>query len=372
MRMSGKKEYSLYVHIPFCKKKCDYCHFYVLPDYEESKDQLLKALKQHWTLWDQKLEGASVKTLYFGGGTPSLFGAHRIQEFIDWISKRLTLNCEISLEANPDQFTGIQSFRKAGVNRLSIGVQTLDDALLPLLGRTHSANQAIKTVEEAAHSFQNITIDLMYDLPHQTLESWISTLDQALRLPIQHVSLYNLILEPESLFYKKKKELSLLMPVEEISAEMYSTAIEKMQSNGFQQYEISAFAKAGYTSKHNSVYWKGEPFLGLGPSAFSYLDGKRFRQHRNLKKYCESVERQENTVDFEEQLDNEAAQRELLAVGLRMMEGIDLLHFPSLNQESAKEIEQLIKDGLLKQNDYRLQITDRGKLFYDTIARHLI
>ncbi len=370
--MSGKADYSLYIHIPFCKKKCDYCHFYVLPDHDESKDQLLKALKQHWNLWDQHLDGAPIKTLYFGGGTPSLFGAHRIGELIDWVSKRLAPNCEISLEANPDQFTDIQSFRKAGVNRLSIGVQTLDEALLPPLGRTHTATQAIKTVEEAARYFQNITIDLMYDLPHQTLESWNSTLEQALNLPIQHISLYNLILEPESLFYKKKKEISLLMPVEEISAEMYCAAIEKTHSKGFEQYEISAFAKAGYTSKHNTVYWKGEPFLGLGPSAFSYLEGKRFRQHRNLKKYCESVKSQEKTIDFEEQLDVQAAKRELLIVGLRMMEGIDLLDFPSLSHENIKEIDQLIEDGLLKQNSYRLQITDRGKLFYDTIARRLI
>lgn len=352
-----KKTGSLYLHLPFCRKKCPYCHFYVIGDKESLKDQLLNALRLEWQLRSPLID--TVQTIYFGGGTPALFGPRRIAEVLSWLPSA----GEVTLEANPEDITLelLSAYREAGVNRLSIGVQTLDDALLKAIGRTHNAQQAVDSVQTArAAGFDNITIDLMLELPNQTLAQLEKTLDQVVTLPIDHLSLYNLVLEPPSAFYRRPPAG---LPDDETGAQMLEMAVTRLESAGLKRYEISAFSKPGFESDHNTGYWTGRPFLGLGPSAFSYWDDQRFRNVANLTTYCEKLAAGEEPVDYRETLAPDARARELFAVGLRLLEGVT---------HSDIDIQSLIEQGLLEQTPTHTRLSQRGRLYYDYVAAELI
>ncbi len=349
---------SLYFHLPFCRKKCPYCHFYVIGDREPLKDQLLDALRLEWQLRAPLLD--HIETIYFGGGTPSLFGPARIKEVLSWLPHA---HSEITLEANPEDITLplLTAYREAGINRLSIGIQTLDDTLLKAIGRTHSAQQAIDAVHTAQQAgFDNITIDLMLELPNQTLAQLDHTLTQAAALPIQHLSLYNLVLEPPSIFHTRPPAG---LPDEETGAAMLDLAVTRLESAGLTRYEISAFSLPGFESNHNTGYWTGRPFLGLGPSAFSYWDHQRFRNIANLKTYSEKLTQGLDPVDYRETLEPDARARELFAVGLRLLRGVT---------HSSVDIQPLIDQGLLEQTPDRIRLTPRGRLFYDHVASEII
>lgn len=355
---------SLYFHIPFCKRKCDYCHFFVLPDREDLKKQFLQALRLEWQMRKKQLAGKRILSIYFGGGTPSLLGPEAIAEILSWCEKPE----EVTLEANPENFSTelFQAYKKAGINRLSFGVQSFDDALLKKLSRTHEADEASKAICDAHRiGFENISIDLMYDLPGQTLQMWQHTIQEANALPLSHLSLYNLTFEPHTVFYKKRELLKKTVPDEETSAKMYLTAIQELN---LKQYEISAF---GSPSIHNKGYWTARPFLGFGPSAFSYWEGVRFRNFAHLGKYSKAIHAGLFPVDFEEKLDPEASIRELLAVHLRLLEGVYLNDF-SLSSETQETIEKLKKEGFLGMTKNRLTLTERGLLFYDLVASEII
>jgi oxygen-independent coproporphyrinogen-3 oxidase len=216
----------------------------------------------------------------------------------------------------------------------------------------------------------------MYDLPQQSLADWEHTLDKVKTLPITHLSLYNLTIEPHTLFFKKKKELVPLLPNEEISLAMYQMAIDKIESMGLQQYEISAFAKPGYESLHNSGYWIGRPFLGFGPSAFSFWEGKRFQNVPHLKKYCDALKKGESPIHFEEALDLEALRRELFVIQLRLRKGVYLKKFSEeqgeLNQTTLDQLHSLSLQGLIQWEGDLVSLSKKGVLFYDTIASELI
>lgn len=382
MRMIGNSApISLYFHIPFCTRKCDYCHFYVLPDQEQAKDQLLKGFHLEWNLLQPLLQGKRVATLYFGGGTPSLFGPSRLTTLLELIYQSASIMpaAEITLEVNPENVTLelMRAYAAAGVNRVSLGIQTLDSDLLHLLGRLHRpemAIEAIHTVYEAGIS--NISIDLMYDLPKQTLHHWASTLEQVRHLPISHLSLYNLTIEPHTLFFKNQTQLRPWLPDEEASLAMYEMAIEQLEAMGLQQYEISAFAKPHYESQHNTGYWTGRSFLGLGPSAFSYWEGKRFRNVAHLGRYCRALEAGQLAIDFEEQLDPDAHLRELFVIQLRLRQGVCLKAFHAqygmLDALTQSTLQRLIEEGYLQRENEQIKLTKRGLLFYDSVATELI
>jgi oxygen-independent coproporphyrinogen-3 oxidase len=233
--LAPSDDVSLYFHIPFCKRKCDYCHFYVLPEEEKAKQRLLEGFKLELALLQPFLEKKRVVTLYFGGGTPSLFGPSRLASLLEFIKKTCQVlpSAEVTLEANPENVTleVMQAYAAAGINRVSIGIQTLDPNLLELLGRLHhpeTALQAIHTTYQAG--IRNISIDLMYDLPKQTLQHWASTLDQIKTLPLRHLSLYNLTIEPHTIFFKKQAQLRPWLPNEETSLAMYEMAIENLEA----------------------------------------------------------------------------------------------------------------------------------------------
>jgi oxygen-independent coproporphyrinogen-3 oxidase len=366
---------SLYFHIPFCKRKCDYCHFYVIPDKEIWKVDYMEGLHREWLLLSKKLKDKELVSLYFGGGTPSLLGPERIGEILDWVksSCQMAKEAEITLEANPENITVplIQRFAAVGINRVSIGIQTLDDSLLTTLTRQHSSQRAKEAVLATAEAIENISIDLMYDLPGQELGSWERTLAEAAKLPIRHLSLYNLTFEPHTPFFKRRESLLKAVPNQETSLQMYEMAVEKLGEAGLAQYEISAFARAGYYSRHNTGYWTGRPFLGLGPSAFSYWEGKRTRNEANLSHYCKKLAEGVSPIDFSEELDPQAKARELFTIQLRLCSGVPLELLAS-DQESLATLRRLESEGFLHLEEGRACLTKRGRLFYDSLAADLI
>lgn len=355
----------------------------MLPDKEPLKVQLLESLRSEWELRLPLLKGKKIVSIYFGGGTPYLFGPKAIETIIAWVAKDLGANLEdieITLEANPENIesSSMRAYSEIGINRISIGIQSLDKALLHQLGRLHSAEKAVESVNIAYNAnITNISVDLMYDLPGQTFDSWITTLNEAVKLPITHLSLYNLTIEPHTVFFKHRETLLKMLPKEEVSTAMYKAAQEILSGARLHQYEISAFAKGGNISRHNSGYWTGRSFLGFGPSAFGYWQKRRMRNVANLSKYSKQLKAGLSPVDYEEELSLDAAQRELLVINLRLIEGVDLREFEKQNgcfdKKFAKEVESLFEQGLLtKGKEGKICMTDKGILFYDTIASELI
>lgn len=366
MQPSGN--FSLYFHVPFCTRKCDYCHFYVIPDQAQFKAVYLKALKKEWELRSQKLPKKGLASIYFGGGTPALLSPESIQTILSWISPKSS--CEITLEANPENISLelMEAFKSAGINRVSIGVQSLDNKLLTTLSRTHSAEKAIQAVEVCCKAgLGNLSIDLMYDLPGQTQKSWQHTLDLAVHLPISHLSLYNLTIEPHTVFYKKRK--NLILPSQKSSLLMLESAIKKLENHGFDRYEISAFAKRGQISQHNIGYWTNRPFLGLGPSACSYWNSSRFQNIANLNRYVKALQKNEDPTDFQETLTPIESLKESIAIQLRLINGIELQKWPA---HITQGLSRLIDSGLLETDNSFLRLTKKGLLFHDTVAEEVM
>ena len=365
-------EISLYFHIPFCTKKCPYCHFFVIPHKTSLEECLIAGFKRETQWRKAAIEAREILTVYFGGGTPSLLAPETIGELIAMVGGSPK---ETTLEVNPETVTlqRMIEYRNVGVNRVSIGVQSLADEELLVLGRGHAGSKAAHAVHIAKEAgFDNITIDLMFELPNQTLASWERTLAQAVELPITHLSLYNLTFEPHTSFYKRQKELLPLVPNDDTKTAMLQLAVAMLESAGLKRYEISAFAKEGFTSLHNTGYWKARPFLGFGPSAFSYFEGKRFRNACSLQAWSEALSTGSSPVDFEEQLSADAAFNELLAVELRLLCGVDLSTRASPPSQTQHAISRLIAEGLLLQEATTLRLSEKGLLFYDDVASSLI
>jgi len=272
------------------------------------------------------------------------------------------------VEANPEDATVelFSELKAIGVNRLSLGVQSLDDRALATLERTHNAQRA-KTALHAAQAagISNVSIDLMYDLPDQTLSSWQYTLDQLVDLPFTHLSLYNLTIEPHTSFSKRKLQL----PGPETSVQFLYMALEKFAHLGLERYEISAFAKPGFRSKHNLGYWQFRPFLGFGPSAFSYWGGERFQNVPNLQRYVRQLRAGQSAVSFREKLGPEESRKERLAVGLRCADGCST---EGVSAETRVVLEKLVGQGLVSENGGGVKLTEKGMLFYDTVASELV
>lgn len=387
MQTSGNKniigdEISLYFHIPFCSKKCDYCHFYVLPDKQEYHSLLIEGILLDIERCAPLIVGKKIVSLYFGGGTPSLLSAEEINTILNKVREYCPFDAsqiEITLEANPESVSAdqIKAYAAIGINRISMGFQALDDALLKKLGRTHHKETALQAVDIVKNNgISNISIDLMYDIPLQTLATWKSTLKQAAQLPITHLSLYNLTIEPNTVFFKYRHSLQQELPDADESAHMYKEALHLFKEAGLLQYEISAFERHGLYSRHNVGYWTGRPFLGFGPSAFSYWEGRRYRAAANLNKYVRQLRAGESPEDFSEQLDPKRRRKELLAIALRMVRGVDLIKFQAnygnLEPCTMASLIDLYEKGLLEEKDSTVKLTPQGILFYDAVAVELV
>lgn len=252
-------------------------------------------------------------------------------------------------------------------------MQSLAKDELAILDRRHSPEESIETVFAIKDAgIDNITIDLMYDLPGQTLSSWEKSLSCVESLPITHLSLYNLTIEPDAAFFRREKELRSMMPDDEVSTQMYAMAQNMLATFGFRQYEISAFCKDNLYSRHNIGYWTGRHFYGLGPSAFSFDGKRRFRNVANLVRYCKLLHDGASPIDFEEAVDDLARKRELFTLNLRLLDGFPLSQYEPLEEETIKSLKTLQEQGLLEQKNDHVKLTQRGILFYDTVASELI
>ena len=376
------RDVSLYFHIPFCSKKCPYCHFFVLSDQAGLKQTFLSALKAEWELRLPQLVGKKIVSIYFGGGTPSKLSPDQLESILDLVMKaglEIDPACEITLEANPEDAT-LPLFTACyglGINRLSLGIQSFDDQQLIVIGREHSSQKGIDAIETASKAgFTNISVDLMYDLPRQTLASWRETLNRLSELPITHLSLYNLTIEPHTAFYRQKQALKPHLPTPEVSLDLLQQGISAIEEVGLKRYEISAFARPGLHSRHNTGYWTARPFLGFGPSAFSYWEGKRFQNVPHLQRYTEALEKRAFPLSFEEELSFPNNLFELFAIRIRLSEGVDLAQFEKahgpLPQELIGKLRQLEESNWIQIKERVCSLSERGKLFYDTVASELI
>lgn len=317
----------IYIHVPFCKTRCIYCDFYTRTDISPKGDYI-SALSKEMSLRKDYIQGEKVKTIYFGGGTPSLLTHDDFSRIFESINANFDMvqDAEITLEANPDDLSPhyVEMLQKLPFNRLSIGVQSFDDRELTFLKRRDSSQKAIEAVRLSKDAgFNNISIDLIYGLPNQTLSIWQKNLDIAIDLDIQHLSSYHLIYEQGTRLYKLFRLGEVHAVDEDVSVNMFSEMINKLTSAGFEQYEISNFARKGLYSKHNSSYWLGDKYLGLGPAAHSFDGNNRAWNVASISKYISSIA--ENKPDMEiEILNLDTRYNEFILTGMRTMWGVNL------------------------------------------------
>ncbi len=329
---------SVYIHIPFCRQKCKYCSFVSFP-WLDRKEQYLKVLKQEI---QNKYKGEVLKTLYFGGGTPSLLSLDDLVTLLTLFEKNN--DTEITLEINPETVDRqyLEGLKNIGVNRLSIGCQSFDDDILRAIGRIHTAQQVEKVVKQAQSvGFGNISLDFIYGLPNQSLESFSNDLKKAITLGVQHISLYGLKIEEGSYFYKNSPQN--IATVDE-QADMYLSAVQILESQGFEHYEISNFSKNGYNSRHNLVYWNNENYYGFGLSAHGYLNNIRYSNFCDLDDYLENT----GMAELETKLLKSEQLEEEIFLGLRRMKGINCI---DINRKYDINFEEKYKNILVKYLD---------------------
>ncbi len=370
----------IYIHIPFCQKKCTYCDFYteVAP---QLIPNLIDSIIKELDIRKDYLPDSAINTIYLGGGTPSILSKEQFSKIFEAIFSTYSVNedAEITFEANPDDLTTdfFESIRLLPFNRISIGIQSFGDEDLKRINRRHTAFQAIESVSNAQQAgFKNISIDLIYGLPSQTLEKWEKQLDIALSLNVQHISAYGLTYEEGTVLWKQREKGILNVVEDETMNKMYSLLVKKMKENSFEAYEISNFALPNFRSRHNSSYWKQESYIGLGPSAHSYDLISRQWNVASIKDYINAIEI--NTEFFErEELTFEARYNDFVMVSLRTAEGIDLITLEhEFGIKLAKYCLQNIKPFIdTKKVDFsvnRLRLTSDGILISNQILIQLM
>ncbi len=375
MRIIGNLEYSLYFHIPFCSRQCPYCHFFTLKDNLQQHQQLIQSFLKELKLLAPLRSKKKLISVYFGGGTPALIAPQLLEKVL--LQLPITSDVEVTIEANPEEVHSslLQELRHVGFNRLSFGAQAFQTPLLKRLGRQHTPQQIIHAVQWAHQAgFSHISLDLMYELPNQTIEDWQESLQEAAALPIDHISLYNLTIEPGTPFAKREKKLIPILPSSTERLLMYELPSAYLPSQGFEQYELSAFHRQGGYSRHNMGYWQGRPFLGIGPSAFSYWDGKRFQHAMSLEAYYQELSDSSIQYAYIEKLSPLAQTAERLAIGLRPFEGISLaeLGVQVLPLPLELAIQELMAKGWVVQKQNRLQLTPEGRRYYDSVGEALV
>ena len=320
----------IYIHIPFCKSKCSYCDFYSVANSSYISDFVI-ALHSEIDLKKEALSSQIVDTIYFGGGTPSQLNVQQIKDILQHLfdSYNISKNAEITLEANPDDLTlqYLTLLKTSSINRLSIGLQSLDNDILQVMKRRHSAKEAVESVLLASKlGFSNISIDLIYGIDGLSNASWEQMLNEALSLPVSHLSAYHLGIEEGTLLYRQYKQGKHIKINEDKSFEQYNILVKIARHCGFEQYEISNFAKKQMVSKHNSAYWNEQEYLGLGPSAHSYIDNKRFFNTSNIKQYCSAIDSGESYFEIETLSLNDRI-NERIMLKLRTTNGLNLRDF---------------------------------------------
>ena len=369
----------IYIHIPFCKTRCIYCDFYSTTR-SELKSQYIRALCRELTERKEYLKGEAVETIYFGGGTPSQLSEGDFKEVFKTIEQVYGMReaTEITLEANPDDLTEEYiMLQRLPFNRISMGIQTFDDATLQLLNRRHNATQAIEAVKRCRQAgFQNISIDLIYGLPGETEQRWAQDLQQAVSLDVEHISAYHLIYEEGTPLYKMLQQHSVSQVDEDSSLNFFSTLIDTLSAAGYEHYEISNFCKPGMYSRHNTSYWQGIPYLGCGPSAHSFDGDSREWNVASLNQYLSSIEQGQRQHETE-QLDTQTRYNEYIITGLRTMWGISTEELKKkfgnrLWKYCLEQAKPYLGNGKLELHNDRLKLTREGIFISDGIMSDLL
>ena len=371
----GKPALGLYIHIPFCKAKCAYCDFYSLAHSEEKMDAYMAALLRHLEEVAPRAAGMQVDTVYFGGGTPSYLGAARLCRILQTVLRRYDVarDAEITLEANPDSagdWKELRKLRRAGFNRLSLGVQSTDDALLRRIGRIHTYEQVQQAVTAARKAkFTDLSLDLIYGLPGQTMEGWQRTLADAVALGPEHLSCYGLKLEEGTPLWQQRQTLTL--SDDDAQADMYLYTVAALGEMGYEQYEISNFAKPGKASRHNLKYWRMEEYAGFGPGAHSDFGGVRYGYVRDIDSYIAG-----RLVLSESETDSTLARDyEYVMLSLRTAAGIDRQTFEKRYRQRFQPMEALFeqyeKAGLASRTEGGWRLTPKGFLVSNSIIAAL-
>ena len=376
-----KTPLGIYVHIPFCRSKCRYCDFYSLSDSRERMmDEYLRAICTHIREAGALAPGYRVDTIYFGGGTPSYFGEAGLATILNTIRKYFDVDAaaEITFEANPDSVTPrlLRRLRAEGFNRVSLGIQSDDDAILREIGRPHTYRQAMQAVKQIRRAgFKNLSVDLMYGLPGQTLEGWQKTVENVLQLEPEHISCYGLKLEENTPLYDHQNEYDL--PDDDLQADMYLAAVEILRQKEYRQYEISNFAQKGMASRHNLKYWNGGEYLGFGPDASSDFAGKRFSVVRDIRAYIHGITSGGQVLRESQELHNRDRAGEYLMLRLRTTAGISRDEYEKRYLLSFKPLARILdlacQHHLAQHNgkgDYRL--TPEGFLVSNSILSDLL
>lgn len=390
------RDLSFYIHYPFCKSKCPYCDFNSHVRNNIDHERFLRAYQREIEFFAPHLKGRKIKTIFFGGGTPSLMPLALVEKILEKIATywEVDKSCEITLEANPTSFEASKflDFRKAGINRLSIGVQALNDADLKFLGREHSATEAISVIKKANEIFENFSFDLIYARPQQTLANWSHELKQALEFNTKHLSLYQLTIEKGTKFFGDFKQKKFQMPNENLAADFYEITNEATSKAGLELYEISNYAKKNFECAHNLVYWQGGDYLGIGAGAHSrvFLDDEVFATRSLTNKnrqaimmihepmtWLRKVEEQGAGIQTQEKISPEELLEELILMGLRLQNGIDEKTFQQFFGKKLQEIfdftkiQSLINEGFIAIDD-KIKITNKGRILSNAIIAKVI
>lgn len=371
-----QKDIALYVHIPFCVKKCNYCDFLSFSSDDDTKRKYLDALYRESIFWKNKLSGRyRIKTVFVGGGTPTCLSASELERLGDIIKQfDIDDNAEFTIEANPGTLDNekINAIKKIGVNRVSLGLQSTVDKELKLLGRIHTYEEFLESYHLLRGAdFDNVNIDLMSDIPKQSFESYRKTLERVVALKPEHISSYSLIIEPGTVFYKMHEDGLLDIADEDTDRQMYSYTKKFLEENGYHRYEISNYCKKDRECKHNLVYWNLDDYIGIGLGASSYFEGARFSNFPEMKKYQDIMysDKTHNNMYSEsyEKLTGKAKMEEFMFVGLRKCIGVSKTEFKNRFNYSIDEIygdviDKFIKNNLLSENDNsdRIYLTDKG------------
>jgi oxygen-independent coproporphyrinogen III oxidase len=363
-------ELSVYIHVPFCRRRCSYCSFVSYSGRETDIPAYVRSLVEEIRL--RHIDNSSIKTIYFGGGTPSLLPLNMLNGILAAMRDNYVIDkdAEITLEANPGTVTReyLESTRPLGVNRLSLGVQSLNDAELRLLGRIHTADDALESIRQTKEAgFTNFSLDYIYGIPGRYIETWHKMLTEMVTLGAQHLSLYGLTLEDGTSFYARVKSGELPAPDPDSTASEYELAEEVLEAAGYHQYEISNWALPGFESRHNLAYWKRTPYLGLGVAAHSFLNSTRIANASSLDEYLSALSKGILAPQKVEVIGEAAALSEALFLGLRLNEGISADDIKAafgidLYRRFSSEIAECSSFGLLEERGGRLRLTPRGRL----------
>lgn len=367
----------LYLHIPFCIKKCHYCNFVITTSGSEGKQtEFLSCLEKEMDHYGDHFRNVLFETLYLGGGTPSSLSEETLEELLSLVGSHFKFkkDAERTCEVNPGDLNEkkIRVLKEFDVRRISLGVQTFKEETLKRLNRAHGAEDTLRSYDLLRKSgFKNINMDFILSLPGETIEDVKDSLGKAVKLGVEHVSLYELTIEEHTVFDDWHRKEKLGLPDEDTQMKLLSFARDFLKQNNFEHYELLNYAKAGYRSHHNVLYWANQDYLGLGPGAFSYFDGRRFRSSASVDEYLEKMRRGDWTPQEEECLSPEKKEIESLLLALRLSEGAPVKKFRPILRKLKNSVDQLERQGLLVQDPQSLRLSPRGQFFAETVFSEL-